>query len=373
MSVGLRRISRLSASCPIPARLTNVQVSDSSINRLYGTTQVANLVQSNIITFADPPKALAIPAQSDSRQKSLAESRPLLDSDEVCNLLDARHYAVLSLTHHLRAQQFLKDHTGNHDHLALAVSSPLNNVPKLRQTLRSIDVNPDAFMVYFDGQLSSQERNLLMKSTRIQSNKEENRGNYPSPLQLEHVANVLGQSLPQLFIQPMDYKIYAPDIVFDNRIRGKCTKGIYSYVQQVALLRCIGHIKFAYVRFDVLKITQHPEEGTVKVRWRITGISGLKIFLNFWRYKLWQWKDLMAKQESWYDGFSTFHVSSDGLVHLHIADKMMPDDDKVTDSKSPIAAKLAVLLGLIGPKSNWNDMADMAPDGLFFSLDKDVP
>jgi Uncharacterized conserved protein (DUF2358) len=52
------------------------------------------------------------------------------------------------------------------------------------------------------------------------------------------------------------------------------------------------------VRFEVLKITQHPEEGAVKVRWRIRGISGLKIFLTFWRYKLWQWKELMEKQES---------------------------------------------------------------------------
>ena len=75
------------------------------------------------------------------------------------------------------------------------------------------------------------------------------------------------------------------------------SRGLYSYVKQVALLRCVGHLKFAYVRFEILKITQHPEDGTIKVRWRISGISGLKVLLQFWRYKLWQWKEILQKQE----------------------------------------------------------------------------
>lgn len=75
-------------------------------------------------------------------------------------------------------------------------------------------------------------------------------------------------------------------------------RGLYNYVKQVALLRCVGHLKFAYVRFEILKITQHPEEGTIKVRWRISGISGMKVLFQFWRFKLWQWKELMNKQEA---------------------------------------------------------------------------
>ena len=69
-------------------------------------------------------------------------------------------------------------------------------------------------------------------------------------------------------------------------------------MKQVALLRTVGHLKFAYVRFEVFKITQHPEEGTIKIRWRIRGISGLYVMLNFWRYKLWKWNEIMDKQEA---------------------------------------------------------------------------
>jgi len=242
---------------------------------------------------------------------------------------------------------------------------------KARQLLRLDGQDSKAALVaYYRNHLSLQHQHLLLcaaspagaKPTAPDSGR-------PSPEQLQRVANVLAETLPRLFIQPMDYTIYAQDIIFDNRIRGTRTTGLYNYVKQVALLRCVGHLKYAYVRFQILKLTQHPEEGTVKVRWRISGISGLKILFTFWRYKLWQWKELMDKQESWFDGFSTFHVSSDGSVYLHVADKMMPDDEKLTDGrKTAVAAtNAALLLGAV-PQANWNDTSPLIDQLFFFQL-----
>lgn len=76
-------------------------------------------------------------------------------------------------------------------------------------------------------------------------------------------------------------------------------RGLYNYVKQVALLRTIGHLRYAYVKFEVLKITQHPEDGTVKVRWRIRGISGLKVLFMFWKYKLWKIREMFESQEAY--------------------------------------------------------------------------
>lgn len=58
--------------------------------------------------------------------------------------------------------------------------------------------------------------------------------------------------------------------------------GLYNYVKQVALLRTVGHLKFAYVKFEILKITMHSEDDTVKIRWRIKGISGLKVSIHLY-------------------------------------------------------------------------------------------
>lgn len=46
--------------------------------------------------------------------------------------------------------------------------------------------------------------------------------------------------------------------------------GIDQYNLQAKLFYIGGHIRFMYVKLDVLKITSHPEDGTVKVRWKIS-------------------------------------------------------------------------------------------------------
>lgn len=108
------------------------------------------------------------------------------------------------------------------------------------------------------------------------------------------------------------------------------SSGLYHYVKQVALLRTVGHLKYAYVKFEIIKITMHPEENTVKIRWRVRGISGMKVMFQFWKYKLWQIREMFDEQESWYDGFSTMYVGVDGLIYRHVADKVMPDENRET-------------------------------------------
>lgn len=61
-----------------------------------------------------------------------------------------------------------------------------------------------------------------------------------------------------------------------------------NYAKQLILLRIVGHIKFAHVKLDIIKITMHPENDTVQIRWRIRGVSGWKVFSMFWKYKIWK-------------------------------------------------------------------------------------
>jgi len=45
--------------------------------------------------------------------------------------------------------------------------------------------------------------------------------------------------------------------------------------------------------------------------------------LRFWKYRLWNWKEIMTTKEQWYDGISYFDVGADGLIFRHTADKVM--------------------------------------------------
>ncbi|XP_073827060.1 uncharacterized protein C6orf136 [Musca autumnalis] len=155
----------------------------------------------------------------------------------------------------------------------------------------------------------------------------------PTSTDLDHAYGVLRETLPKLFIQPLDYSIYHPNLEFQNNITGKHTMGLYHYVKQIALLRTVGHLKYAYVKFEVLKITKHPEDFSIKIRWRVRGISGLKVMLNFWKYKLWDLKGIFENQEAWYDGFSVLYLGDKGLIVKHIVDKVMPDQNTELDER----------------------------------------
>ncbi|KAH8272948.1 hypothetical protein KR018_012446 [Drosophila ironensis] len=145
---------------------------------------------------------------------------------------------------------------------------------------------------------------------------------------LERAYEVLRTTLPKLFVEPLDYSIYSPGLIFQNNITGKHTVGLYHYVKQIAILRTVGHLKYAYVKFEVLKITKHNDDYTVRVRWRVKGISGLKVMFQFWKYKLWQMKEVLKDQEAWYDGYSVLYLGDDGLISKHVVDKVMPDESR---------------------------------------------
>lgn len=169
---------------------------------------------------------------------------------------------------------------------------------------------------------------------------------------LETVFKELQRDLPLLFVQPMNYSVYTADLIFINNIKGTSTTGIHEYMKQIAILKIVGHIKFAYVKCNILKITMHPEDNTIKVRWRIEGISGTSIFLSFWKFSLWNLREQVKEKPAWYDGFSTFYVNNDGKIFKHVVDKLMPDQEQV---KTPIEPKLALFTALLSLDSYYFD------------------
>lgn len=45
----------------------------------------------------------------------------------------------------------------------------------------------------------------------------------PDPEKLDFIYKRLMETLPKLFVQPMDYSIYHPDVIFENNIKGTRT------------------------------------------------------------------------------------------------------------------------------------------------------
>lgn len=59
----------------------------------------------------------------------------------------------------------------------------------------------------------------------------------------------------------------------------------------------IGHYKFAYVNMEILKMTKHPEDSTIKIRWRISGITGFSMVRQMWKFRVWKPTEMLDRKK----------------------------------------------------------------------------
>jgi len=135
----------------------------------------------------------------------------------------------------------------------------------------------------------------------------------PDPTQLSSVLLKVREEIPEFFLKTPDYSIYHQNVKFVNTIIGASTNGIYQYRVQIAGFRFMVLSCMTDLSMDVLKISKHPNEGAIKVRWRIKGIPLLTKILPYIGRRLRDGEDCYR----YLDGFSIFEVGSDGLIHCH--------------------------------------------------------
>ena len=96
--------------------------------------------------------------------------------------------------------------------------------------------------------------------------------------------------MPKFFTDPHNFRLYNKGIIFEDNIRNVRTVGLNRYAWQITLVKMGAHLKYGRLSFQVLKITSHVEDGTVRVRWRIETFPGNQIVLAFWKVNLFNFK-----------------------------------------------------------------------------------
>ncbi|XP_054151439.1 LOW QUALITY PROTEIN: uncharacterized protein C6orf136 homolog [Melozone crissalis] len=161
------------------------------------------------------------------------------------------------------------------------------------------------------------------------------------PSMEEHLASVherLRHELPNFFLKIPDYGLYAPDVEFQCQHLHLHTRGRAMYALALALCRALAWGYFASLRLEVLALTRHPEDWSVRARWRLTGLPLHLLLLRWYR------RDKRTLLRS-YDALSTFFLNSQGLIRCHRVDKLMPAPTAVPEPKKLlVAAALAVAL-----------------------------
>ncbi|XP_067662740.1 uncharacterized protein [Haliotis asinina] len=243
--------------------------------------------------------------------------------------------------HQNRSQEMTRDIISHENHDVTVLQDEVSHMNTVSMSCRLM---PDVHTVFCNG--AGQEAN-------------KGQGQGPSEEQLLVVHNFFERTLPDFLKSKQDYRIYHKDIIFENNYFGKnvSTQGITAYVTQVTKIRIMTHFMYAHAQFSVLKITHHPEDGTVRIRWRISGLPQLKTLL-IWKFMPWNYRKNRDANSEWHDGFSIFTVGSDGFVHKHRVDRVMTDEELQVSKPASLAARLSSMLGLT-PKPSLNDFSSL--------------
>ncbi|KAJ8341985.1 hypothetical protein SKAU_G00319130 [Synaphobranchus kaupii] len=153
--------------------------------------------------------------------------------------------------------------------------------------------------------------------------------------------------LPSFFRKNHDYGMYSTDLEFINGLLHTQTRGRGWYQLTLTTWKLLCAFYFADVRLEVLKLTKHSEDGTVRARWRLRGLPFHLVLLRFYR------KDKTHLYRT-YDAFSTFYLGPDGLIHRHRVEKVMEATPPALPRVTSLLAGALVSLGIQEPRLALN-------------------
>ncbi|XP_062866266.1 uncharacterized protein C6orf136 homolog [Trichomycterus rosablanca] len=157
----------------------------------------------------------------------------------------------------------------------------------------------------------------------------------------------LRMELPRFFLKNHDYSMYSIDVEFINGLLNTKTRGRVAYQLSLTLWRILCLCYYADARLEVLKLTKHPEDGSIKARWRVKGLPFHTLFLRFYK------KDKSQFYRT-FDAFSTFYLGSNGLIQCHKVEKVMQAQPPVLPKVTSLLAGALVALGLQEDRPAFN-------------------
>lgn len=146
--------------------------------------------------------------------------------------------------------------------------------------------------------------------------------------------------LPAFFMKSHDYTMYSNDVEFINGLLNTKTRGRVIYQLTLSMWRLVGLCCCAEARLEVLKLTKHLEDGTIRARWSFRCLPFHSLLLHFYQ------KD-KSHLYRMYDAFSTFYIGKDGLICCHKVEKTMPAEPPLRLPKiTTLVAGALVALGV---------------------------
>ncbi|XP_013882208.1 uncharacterized protein C6orf136 homolog [Austrofundulus limnaeus] len=180
---------------------------------------------------------------------------------------------------------------------------------------------------------------LLLPSDPLCSYADREEGQSEEEEKLAIMYERLQVELPNFFMKNHDFNMYSDNMEFINGLINVNTRGLTTYRLILAVWRFLCLCYYAEARLDVLKLTKHMEDRSIKARWRIRGLPMHSVMLYFFR------KDKSQLYRS-FDAFSTFYIGQDGLIRCHKVEKVMPAQSPTFPRGTSLLTGALVALGM---------------------------
>ena len=233
--------------------------------------------------------------------------------------------------------------------LATAASTPPPVIPydfnvsapnmALRSSLSNAAASIPYTTLHFASDSSARKNRASDGGSGGGGEKPDRSGEKPDASVLKDACDVLLFDLNRFFVRKPDNRLYRRDMVFENRITGRVVTGGLQYVNAMHLLKIYAHFKFAFVRMSVLDYAQDVDEGTIRVHWRISGLSLLRVVVLYLPKRLWKMDNMEKEATVWKEGVSTFWVDGNGVIFRHVADDKWEDRERAAAAKKVDSVK----------------------------------
>ena len=148
----------------------------------------------------------------------------------------------------------------------------------------------------------------------------EGKDNRPAPDEFEKTVDRLIFDVSHFFVRKADYTIYDINMTFENRINGRVTRNSLEFITEMNYLRIWGHLRYPFIRMNVLSFKKDEAEAKLTIHWRIQCMSYLRLAVNYFPKKLFRMANMVEHSTTWKEGVAQVWVDSDAKVIRVVVD-----------------------------------------------------
>ena len=150
----------------------------------------------------------------------------------------------------------------------------------------------------------------------------EGKDNRPAPEEFEKTVDRLIFDVNHFFVRKADYSIYDTRIQFENRINGRVARNSLEFITEMNYLRIWGHLRYPFVRMNVLSFKKDVAEAKLTFHWRLQCMSYSRMLVHYVPKKLFRMENMVKHSHTWKEGVAQVWVGSDGkVVRIVVDDK----------------------------------------------------